>query len=169
MKRVLIAVLLFVFVLAGCENKPSIQNNSDKNVSNIKTIVLYFSDGRQSLIGEQRGITYKMGELEKKTLEELVKGPTVRGDLAILPISTKVNSVKVNNGTAIVDLSGEFLTDLNGGSESENLRIYSIVDTLTELSNINKVQFLIDGQKGKLLGQTELDGDFERDETVIKK
>ncbi|HCT64610.1 MAG TPA: hypothetical protein DIC60_05010 [Lachnospiraceae bacterium] len=169
MKKILITVLVFVFLLSGCESKTLVPKDANQEISISKIFNLYFSDGGQKLAKEQRNITYTTSEsLEKKVLEELVKGPTIDELRAVVSPTTKVNSVKVYNGTAIVDLSGEFLTGLNGGSELENLRIYSIVDTLTELSNINKVQFLIDGKKGRLLGQTELDGDFERDETVIK-
>lgn len=168
MKKILAAALVLTFLLAGCGSKPSVENHSD--ITRTKTMLLYFSDGKQNLVGEQRQITYKTDEsLVKKIIEELVKGPTVKGYAATLPAATKVNTVHFKDDTVAVDLSGEFLTGLDGGSELENLRIYSIVDTLTELSNIKKVQFSIDGQKGKLLGQTELDGDFVRDETVIKK
>ena len=53
----------------------------------------------------------------------------------------KVLSVNVNDGICYVDLDSSL--DNAGGNVSENLRIYSIVDSLCELDQINRVQIII--------------------------
>ena len=47
-----------------------------------------------------------------------------------------------------MNLSKEFKSEHIGGTAAETMTIYSIVNTLTEeLDTIEKVQFLIEGQK----------------------
>ena len=46
--------------------------------------------------------------------------------------------------------------------------IYSIVNSLTELGNINKVQILIDGEMNIHLGEYDLSTPFERDLDMIR-
>ena len=58
-----------------------------------------------------------------------------------LPSSVKVLSVSVNDGICYVNLDSTL--DNAGGNVSEQLRIYSIVDSLCELDAINRVQIII--------------------------
>jgi germination protein M len=48
-----------------------------------------------------------------------------------------------------VDLSQEFVAKHNSGAASELVMVYSIVNSLCELETVEKVQFLINGEKLK--------------------
>mgnify|MGYP003304269782 CR=1 FL=1 len=50
----------------------------------------------------------------------------------------------------------------------EQLTIYSIVNTLTALEGIEKVQFLVEGQKNESFIHMLINEPFVRDESLIK-
>lgn len=175
MRKILAFIFVFTILIAGCTNKPAptVPNNAVNNTPTVnnqtKNISLYFSDKVGKLVKESRQIELKQNEvLEKRIIEELIKGPSTQHLSPTISQLTKVNSVTVKNGTAVVDLSEEFITKSPGGSESEELAIYSVVNTMTDLIYVDKVQFLIDGKVRKIFSHMELEGDFERDDNMVK-
>ena len=79
----------------------------------------------------------------------LIQGPSDANLQSAIPQGTQVLNVSLSGDTIVVDLSNEFVENHAGGAESESATIYSIVNTLTELTEVNAVKFLIDGQEGK--------------------
>lgn len=71
----------------------------------------------------------------------LIKGPVGENLQNPIPEGTKVNKVELKGDCAVVDLSKEFLN--SSGTNS----IYSIVNSLTELKEVNSVKFLIEGEQ----------------------
>ena len=67
--------------------------------------------------------------------------------VSVIPEGTEVNGVQLEQDTLYLDLSKEFIQNHKGGEIEESLTIYSIVNTLTELTEINSVKILIDGQE----------------------
>ena len=55
----------------------------------------------------------------------------------------------------------------DGTAEKEKMTIYSIVDSLTELDNIQRVQFLMDGKKVDNFGNINIGSMFGRDGSII--
>ncbi len=146
-------------------------------------VTLYFAGYTETdfyLEPETRKITDNE-DLYKKILEELVKGPDSKELYPTLPSSTKVNSVAVEDGLAIVDLSKEVITDtteIPHSSTTETLAIFSIVNSLTEFEDIEKVKITINGMdKGKIdgiqiedfWGHVGIYEEFTRNEDVINK
>jgi hypothetical protein len=90
----------------------------------------------------------------KKVVASVTIGPDDSAESAVinqlvaynvLPDGTKINAVSVMNGTVTLDLSSEFINQKP--DEDAVLVIYSVVNSLTSLPNVNKVQFLVDGEK----------------------
>lgn len=79
----------------------------------------------------------------------LIQGPSDANLQSAIPQGTQVLNVSLSGDTIVVDLSNEFVENHAGGAEAESATIYSIVNTLTELTEVNAVKFLIDGQEGK--------------------
>ncbi len=94
----------------------------------------------------------------------LIKGPSIEGLEATLPSNTKVNSVALSGDTAIVDLSEDFINSTNDVQIASTM-VYSIVNTLTELTEVNCVNFLIDGKKASKFNNC----DFSLAETFVRK
>ena len=49
------------------------------------------------------------------------------------------------------------------------MTVYAIVNSLTELDDIKKVQFLIDGQKVENYGSVIFSEPFERNENIVAR
>ena len=117
------------------------------------TLKIYFANRQgTALKGVPVEITYDATiPVEQLALEQLIKGPdSINGSqseelLKTMPNGTKINTISVRNHTCYLDLSSEFLQKRE--NISDEVTIYSVVNTLAELSNINRVQFSIDGEK----------------------
>lgn len=136
--------------------------------SNIK---LYFSDeNAKHLISEERSVLANENDsLEKVVLTELIEGPKIGTKAgSTIPKEAKLISVETKDGVCFVNFSQEFVTKHVGGSSGEIMTVYSIVNSLTELPGISKVQFLIDGQKKEVFINMIFNEPFDRDESIIK-
>ncbi len=129
-------------------------------------ISLYFADeAATQLVKEKRKITISSeSKIEKVVMEELIKGPSNKSKMiSPIPSGTAIKDIEVKDGICYVDFNKEFKANHIGGSNAEMLTLYSIVNTLTELKGIEKVQFLIDGKKQSIYkGDYEFDKPFER-------
>lgn len=138
---------------------------------------LYFSDENGAmLVKEIRYIGMedaKQGtdKLASVLVKELVKGPANAALKATLPEGSALRSpVKLEGRTAIVDMTKEFVDNHPGGKEAEEITIFSIVNTLTELKDIENVKFQINGKTEKeYKGNFRLDNEFPRNEELIDR
>ncbi len=109
---------------------------------------LYFADeSGTKLIAADREKHYSTNTpLERFVVEELIAGPSGRIDGLYPSVNpgTKVNSVMTKDGICYVNLDESFLTVVN--NVSTDVSVYAIVNSLVELSTVNKVQILIDGE-----------------------
>lgn len=145
----------------------------DPNQATSKPIVtLYFaSQDDTKLVSEQRRIELNSSVQQEKTIiEELIKGPQTEGLLSTIPAETIVKDVTVKDGICQVDLSFDLKSKFFTTPESKYMMIYSIVNTLTESSKINKVAFLVDGKKDiEFTKDIDLRETFVRNNKIIEK
>jgi germination protein M len=103
-------------------------------------------------------------------LKELIKGPA-KGSLlqASIPEGTTVHAdITIKDGVATVDLSKEFIDKHPGGKKREQLTLYSIVNTLTEIKDIKSIQFKVDGKVRKeFKGNYQIDVAYPRSAYLI--
>ena len=138
---------------------------------NKQTITLYFPDEQaMHVIPEKRDVV-KNDPLEVIVVKELMKGPETPGlTEPTIPKEAKLLSVEVKDEVAYVDFSRDLIEKHVGGSTGEMMTIAPIVNSLTELPGIKKVQFLVEGKKEKTLaGHVIFDEPFERSEDWIKE
>ncbi len=153
-------------------NKDNVVNNPIINPEKInrQKVVLYFLNEKGvKLVPEERSIEVKQSQtLEYQIVEQLIAGPAESGNSAVIPQGTKVKDIKTEEGICYVNLTSDFVNKLSGSTEREKLIIYSIVNSLTELNTVNKVQFLIEGEKiSEFKGHYDFSKTFERDESLI--
>ena len=84
----------------------------------------------------------------------LIKGPQSSNLKKLIPEGTVVHNITINNSCAEINVSNEFL---NYGDEKNKLKIInSIVNTLTNLKEINSIKFLINGEVNNNLSEVYL-------------
>lgn len=109
--------------------------------------------------------------MEQMVLLQLIKGPKEyemeEGLQSAIPSNTVLNNVTTKEGVCYVDFSKEFLTPVEG--VNEEVSIYAVVNSLVELSNINKVQIMIDGKiVENYRDNMELDIIYERNLDIVE-
>lgn len=86
-------------------------------------------------------------------LQTLLAGPLAFEELfASVPHTTKLLGLSIHDGLAVANFSEEIVTDFNGGSLLESYLVESIVNTLTEFPEIDRVQILVEGETIESLG-----------------
>jgi len=113
-------------------------------------ISLYFVNPETIvLVPEARRVDAKilLDNPYKTLVELLIEKPKNEKLESAIPEGTKVNSAKLKDNTVEIDLSKEFIEKQNGDVEKASISIYSIVNTLTELNEVNSVKILIDGEE----------------------
>ena len=115
-----------------------------------KTMVnLYFINKENKIQSEIRVVDSK--ELLRNPylalVGMLIGGPKDEKLKSIIPEETKVIDAKINKKCVIVNLSKEFVEKSDGDVHQKCNMIYTIVNTLTELNEVQSVRFLIDGEE----------------------
>lgn len=108
------------------------------------TILLYFEDKQSALlVAEERKVDAKdlIDNPYIYIVNSLIEGPNDEKLQNPIPNGTKVNKAEIKGDCVIVDLSKEFL------QSSGTNAIYVIVNSLTELKEVNSVKILIDGEE----------------------
>jgi len=154
-------------VSEATENKDTNKEQPEETKAGDITINVYYADAMgEYLVGEARVVSSENKYVD--ALNELMKLP-IDGSLhRLVPESTKINSITVENGLAKVDLSKEFVEDRFQSDTVDILLIYSIVNTLTEFPEVNSVSFYIDGEKLDILGGLAIDEPIFRRSDLIK-
>lgn len=120
-------------------------------------IILYFENTETGeLEAETQIIEVKklLNEPYKEMVNLLIKGPQSSNLKKLIPDGTILNEIKIENGCAIINFSNQFLNFEN--DEKKFKIINSIVNTLTNLKEINSVSFLINGEKNEKLSEIYL-------------
>lgn len=167
-----LSICLFAFAISGCdgdekksyEPQNKMENTNKTSKTNEKTnsvkesakteeakelaIKIYFpNEEGTKLIPVEKKIKVLEKDKYKTTVQELLKGTDKQGAITIIPKKTKLRSIKVKDSVATVDFSGDIEKYFVGGSTGEELMVASIVNTLTEFSEIKSVQIIIDGKE----------------------
>ena len=133
-------------------------------------LTLYFPNADASgLIATDRTVVVKDQEVIKTMFIELATPPS--GLEKPLPLGTTLLGATVSaDGVATINLSTDFQKNFGGGSAGEQMTMYSIVNTLTTLPNVQSVQFLLDGKKQDgILGHLDTSTPLKRNESLILK
>ncbi|NLW91943.1 MAG: GerMN domain-containing protein [Syntrophomonadaceae bacterium] len=169
---VLIAALLLTVAMTGC-NKEDKKEPTNTPVK--QSVTLYFGDNQaEYVVAEKRTVEITApATAEKKgaaIVKALITGPQTKGLFATLPPETRLLSIKVKDSIAYVDFSQELISKHWGGSAGETMTIASVVNSLTEIKEINKVQFLVEGkQQDSLLGHWDTSSPIARNKDIIKQ
>lgn len=76
--------------------------------------------------------------------------------------NVKINSAVLEGECVVINFSKEFVEEY-GGEENEEIKvIYCLVNTLTELTEVNSVKILIDGEENQYLGNFNLSEKYYR-------
>lgn len=149
-------------------------NNAGAQVETVDSTVtlrLYFANEEGSgLVAVNRELAHNADvsnvPMEKLVVEQLISGPVNGETWPTISPDTKLVNITVRDNICYLTFDSAILTAVN--NVTTDVTIYSIVNSLVELSNINKVQISIDGNKdGKFRDKYEASTVFERNLSLV--
>lgn len=156
--------------LVGLMSANSFINDAEDAMESIKwlDITLYYADSAgKTICGERTQLAYsQITPIERVIVEKLIKGPDFAECRKAIPSDTKVLSVSIKDGVCYVNFDSAFLT--GNVDVYADVTIYSIVNSLCELKNVNKVQLMVDGSSDGAYHDTySLSVPYERNLDIV--
>lgn len=110
-------------------------------------LTLYFANETgDKLAAEKREVMRSSNtSVERLIIEQLIEGPEAEGRYATLPQDVKLLNISINNSVCSLNFDGAFLNNI--ADVKEYIPIYSIVNSLSELSTVSRVQIRINGSE----------------------
>lgn len=146
-----------------------IMNTSNVNSYEKTELTLYFAnEAGTGLVEEKREVVHNINtSLEQLIVEQLIAGPGQDGHFPTLPADCKILSLSVTDNVCYINFDSSFLnTKL---PVSEYIPIYSIVDSLSEMTSVTKVQILVNGSQNVMFRDVvSLNTTFERSQEYIE-
>ena len=148
----IILLSIFIYKNIKIEKEDEYQNYTpQEEISEEQTrqtkITLYFANSETGELESEIKLidaNLLINNPEKEIMNLLIKGPQSSNLKKLIPEGTILNDIKIVNSCAEINLSNEFL-DFGDEKNKYNI-INSIVNTLTNLKEINSVKFLINGE-----------------------
>lgn len=156
----------------GVMTNDSFIENPGEQINSIETaaLTLYFANEKgNGLVSETKEVHYSSNiSMEKLVMEHLLEGPKKSNLQSAIPEGTKLLNASVLEGVCYVSLDESFLNQ-NYNIE-EPVVIYSIVNSLSELANINKVQISVKGDtSGVYRDELPFDRLYERNLDYVEE
>lgn len=139
-----------------------------KYKQNAKITLFFANEKGDKLVESNYVVTYNGTiPMEQLIIEQLIAVPREDNKKATIPEGTKLLKATTKEGICYLDFNEKFLNKING--VTNDVTIYSIVNSLVEMPTINKVQFKINGELTKKYGdKTTFDGMFERNLDLVE-
>src|SRR3989344_7448102 len=137
---ILAVIIIFgVYFLFNTNSSPAITEKEQ-----IKVLLFFIKAGSEEVVAVQ--IQVEKENAERNTLLELLKGPTQRDKyFSVIPKGVKIQSFKIENGTAYVDFSEELERGIAGSMQVLAIR-EQIERTLKQFDSIEEVVIGINGR-----------------------
>ena len=132
---------------------------------------LYYADeeGKMLQLVKKSNVHYNINtSIEKLVVEQLMKGTSAQAATNTIPKTTKLLGVSVKDGICYVNFDEKFASD--GYDQNPEVTVYSIVNSLIENANVNKVQILIEGSSDVLYkGTVDLSRPLEWNNDLLEE
>lgn len=153
----------------GAMNEKQFIFNSGNELEGYERIRLhlYFaSETGDRLVDTYRTIVYNSNvSIERVVTEAILKGPISQGVYPTLNADTKILSVTTRDGVCYVNLDSSFL--IQPYRVTPQVALYSLVNSLTELPSVNKVQISVDGQTNReFMEAMDLSAAYSRNDSL---
>jgi hypothetical protein len=138
----------------------------------IKARLFYVADDGQHLTSVEREVAYGEGAVaQAREIVAAQVAATAEPLVSPVPTGTNVRALFITDrGDAYVDLSREVSAAHPGGTTTELLTVYAIVDALTvNLPAVHAVQILVDGkEQDTLAGHVDLHRPLEKNLELVQ-
>lgn len=177
-KILILAILLIAtaVLLTSCNKRADENDNIDDVVESTENVAegvvyskIYFPDHENTYLYMELKYINKatVEEAVWKVFEELKAGPEQEKLYAIITEDVNVLSVKIEENICTVDLSSGFITSNSDSSRKEMMALYSVVNSICALPDIDQVKINVEGNVSATLGEYTLKDNFESDQNIV--
>jgi len=187
-KRIILAIMFILLAafIGGCAENPTppevVKNESTSNqqqaampgsqdIDQGKMVIKVYNATKDAvhLVAESH-VVLKNDHPAQTAMELLVAGTKNDQLVSVMPAGTKLRHLSIKDNIAYVDFNDNLIKNNTGGSAAEMLLVGSIINTLTEFNNIQKVQIMVEGKKiDTISGHMDIGEPLSRSEKIIKK
>lgn len=176
-----ILIILIILILGICiifmlkDKKEEIpfeeyipEEEISQNIENKTIVTLYYLDKKNNILIPTPRTVNAIDLLEKpyEMLINMLLEQTDKEELkSAIPKNTKVLGTQLNGNILIVDLSKEFIEEIENDITIQENAINSIVNTLTQLNEVQQIKIKIEGKEN--LGFIDSKIDFTKN--FVKK
>ena len=155
----------------GNMNADSFIENAGSQINKTEEteLTLYFTDKKGvNLIEQKSTVSYVANKsLEKVVIDKLMDGPNDSGLVATIPSGANLINTNVADGICYVNFDETFINNQTD-AVAEDVVLFSIVNSLCALPNIDKVQIQINGNTDrKLRYNYQLDTTYSPDDSLV--
>jgi spore germination protein GerM len=175
---VLIAFAVAVWALVRLLSEPAatpatvIATSAPTETAHITATLYYGSSDGRSLVPVRRDVPAAAGVVEQgRQLLNVQLQDAPQPYVQVVPKGTKLRAFYVTErGDAFVDLSGDVVSAHPGGSLTELLTVYAVVNAVTtNLPAVQRVQILVEGKEvDTIAGHVDVRRPLERDATLVR-
>lgn len=143
---------------------------SEKKDYQFVTLTLYFTDKTGSVLVPETRKLYYSSSLPKEwmVLEQLIEGPSEKGNYPTLPGSANILSAINSDGVCYINFDKNF--EEEALAVSPEVAVYSIANSIIEACGVEKVQISVGGNSNKTFRETmELNSFYEVNSDLIQK
>ena len=154
---VLLILGIIIYLILNSETTETIieyepqEEISDEQMRKTIISLYYINKKTNDVVSEGKLIDTKilLNEPYKEIFMMLTEDPKNKDLESAIPIGTKINKIELKNNILYLDLSKEFINNHKGGIKEEKATIKSIVNTMSELTEVEGIKILIDGKENK--------------------
>ncbi|MBP1920820.1 GerMN domain-containing protein [Youngiibacter multivorans] len=129
----------------GTDEVSSSLKTVTKNKPYSRLMTFYVTNSDAKLIRVNKEVTFKTNSITRIILQDVYKAVGTEKNSNILSANTKINSLYLNDdGMVYIDLSKEFVTEMNAGSEFEAMILQSVTNTFGDFYGETRVMLTVD-------------------------
>ncbi len=157
--------------IIGYMGKDSFVRNTGTALKSLQkaTLTLFFADkSGEKLVSEKVDVRFFGNvSMEKRIVEQLIKGPQTNDLKPVLSPDTKILSVSVKDGICYVNFDEKFLT--HSYEAKPEIVIHGIVDSIISNCSVSRVQIAVEGESTvKFQGSISLAEPFDRSIELVE-
>lgn len=147
LRKMVLVLVLGLVLLGGCLGRESASPPTPTPTSSVQNVKLFYGDaGNEKIVFEERKITIDpCADKYRVVLEELLKGPQTQGYRTNIAAGTRTYGTIRQGERLIIDFSRQF--NQFAGSIAEIIGVGSVVNTMTQFSEIKEVKILVEGEE----------------------
>ena len=144
--------------------------NSADDYRESDVAIFYATEDGQGLIKCIEHVNYNSSvPLERVVVEKIIAGPTSSNVSATVPQTVTLLGINIRDKVCYVNFDDTFARDVLSGFD--DIPVYSIVNSLTQLSDVDTVQITVNGKSDVIMpqGKISLAEPFAYNEGIVKK